>query len=185
MLLAGALLVGWAAAKSPAEGLEMVVRLANTAVVPVKALRQAESTAGGILARAGVRVVWVDCAVESCARARGYLVQFVERQPPRMHAETAGYAVVYPEDQGTGGYAVVAWRQSAVAAAEFGLEAGPLLGAAIAHEIGHLLLGSAHSRNGVMMARFRRREMEMAARGELGFLDDQVQRIHAVPALRR
>jgi hypothetical protein len=131
------------------------------------------------MARAGIRVAWVDCALESCAGARGYWIEFVERQPQRLHRDTAGYAVLYPTGKGTGGYAVVAWRQAAASAAEYGVDPGPVLGAAMAHEIGHLLLGNAHSMNGVMAARFRRREVEMAARGELGFLDDQVKRIRA------
>jgi hypothetical protein len=70
------------------------------------------------------------------------------------------------------------------AAAAGHIDAGLLLGATMAHEIGHLLLGrDAHSLNGVMAPRFRRREMEMAARGELRFTDDQMKRIRA--ALRQ
>jgi hypothetical protein len=177
MLLSGPMLIALAAAKS-AIGPEMVIRLANTAAVPAKALRQAETSAGTILARAGLRVEWVDCSVEACAAIAGFWIQFVERAPVGLHADSAGYAVLYPAGEGTGGYAVVAWRPVAAAAAEQNLEAGLLLGATMAHEIGHLLLGrDAHSMNGVMVPRFRRREMVMAARGELGFTDDQVKRI--------
>jgi hypothetical protein len=136
-----------------------------------------------MLARAGVRVTWVDCEVASCATIPGYWIQFVERRPAGLHAETAGYTVLHPAAEGMAAYAVVAWRPLEAVAAEQDLDPGPLLGAAIAHEIGHLLLGSnSHTRSGVMVARFRRREMEMAERGELGFTDEQASQIRSAVA---
>jgi len=183
MLLMTPMLIGLAAAKSPVADVAMVIHMANTEAVPARALRQGEIFAAAILARAGVRVEWVDCSVEGCAAVHGFWMQFVERRPSGLHTETAGYAVLYPAAEGTSGYAVVAWRPVEAAAAGH-IDAGLLLGATMAHEIGHLLLGGdAHSLNGVMVPRFRRREMEMAARGELGFTDDQVKRIRA--ALRQ
>ena len=49
-----------------------------------------------------------------------------------------------------------------------------LLGATMAHEIGHLLLGSkAHARSGVMCPHFGHEHVRLAARGELRFTADQ------------
>ena len=44
-----------------------------------------------------------------------------------------------------------------------------LLGAAMAHEIGHLLFGPAHAHSGIMSPRLGPREMRLAARGALLF----------------
>ena len=179
ILLLVPMLIGIVAAKSPLPDRGLVILLANTEAVPAHALRQAEQSAAAILARAGVWVEWVDCAMQDCAFIPGFWMQFADRRPSGLHSDTAGYAVRYWVAGGTSGYAVVAWRPVEAAAAGH-IEAGILLGATMAHEIGHLLLGrDTHSLNGVMVPRFRRREIEMAARGELGFTDDQVNRIRA------
>jgi hypothetical protein len=183
MLFLGAMLIAPAAAKSPGGGAALAIRLVHAERVPAKVLRQAEATAGTMMASAGVHVTWVDCEVTSCATIEGHWIQFVERRPAGLHAETAGYAVLHPPAEGMAGYAVIAWSPLAALATEQDLDPGPLLGAAMAHEIGHLLLGrNSHTRSGVMVARFRRREMVMAERGELGFTDEQVIQIRAAVA---
>ncbi len=67
----------------------------------------------------------------------------------------------------------------AVEAAAAGLQSDPaeLLGAAIAHEVGHLLLGPAHTTSGVMTAHFRSHEVAMVGRGELLFDSAQAARL--------
>jgi hypothetical protein len=51
---------------------------------------------------------------------------------------------------------------------------GEILGAAIAHEVGHLLLGvDAHSAYGVMKATWSRTQFELIGLGELNFSADQ------------
>jgi len=53
-----------------------------------------------------------------------------------------------------------------------------LLGHALAHEIGHLLLGpNSHSRTGIMRAHWNHDEIERIARAQLLFTDQQAQRI--------
>jgi hypothetical protein len=152
----------------------------GAAAVPPKVLQQAEVSTGGILARAGVKVEWVDCALETCAGIPGLWLQIAERRPVGLHTEATGYAVV-PYGRGTDGYAVVSWELVTIVAREMDLDAGPVLGAAMAHELGHLLLGQrAHAPGGVMAPRFRRRELEMAARGELAFTDAQARQIRAL-----
>jgi hypothetical protein len=180
MLLVGPLFIAIALARLPAGDARLVIRLVNAGVVPGRALRQAESTAGAMLARAGVAVHWMDCRTEACAAIPGFWIEFVEQRPSGLHTETAGYAVLFPERENPGGYGVVSWRAVVQAAAEGDVDAGPLLGATMVHELGHLLLGGrAHSPNGVMVERFRRREMQLAERGELGFTDEQVKQLRA------
>lgn len=49
-----------------------------------------------------------------------------------------------------------------------------ILGHLMAHEIGHLLLGSeSHSSKGIMRARWQREDLEAAVQGKLGFTPEQ------------
>ena len=59
-------------------------------------------------------------------------------------------------------------------------EVSDVLGATVALEIGHILLGSkAHTRSGIMCSRFQRTHIGMAARGELRFAPEQARRMQA------
>jgi hypothetical protein len=54
--------------------------------------------------------------------------------------------------------------------------AAPILGNAIAHEFGHLLLGpNAHSSDGIMRAHWNREFLKLANRGSLHFTTEQAQ----------
>jgi hypothetical protein len=55
-----------------------------------------------------------------------------------------------------------------------------ILGCAIAHEVGHLLLGSnSHSGSGIMQRRWERKEMRHAMTGTLLFTPEQAKLIQA------
>jgi hypothetical protein len=134
--------------------------------IPPKTVRHAESVAAFILAQAGVVVSW---------SGRGdYQIQIMNSQLRNRSADAAGFAVLTPGDSG---YAAIGYRAVEQTADSLEVNPGDLLGAAIAHEAGHLLLGPGHSRTGVMRAHFGVREIEMAARGELLFDADQATKI--------
>jgi hypothetical protein len=50
-----------------------------------------------------------------------------------------------------------------------------ILGHAMAHEIGHLLLGPGHSQVGIMQAEWTREDLARAARNELSFTPQQME----------
>ena len=56
----------------------------------------------------------------------------------------------------------------------WGLYTGEVLGDAIAHELGHLMLGAAHSARGVMKATWDSRDLDLASRGKMGFSPAQM-----------
>lgn len=60
-------------------------------------------------------------------------------------------------------------------------EIGTIFAYVVAHELGHLLLGPQHTRNGVMKASWGRREVEMMPRHELRF--SQAEREHMLSVL--
>jgi hypothetical protein len=87
--------------------------------------------------------------------------------------------VVYPAPE-FGGYSVVSYTAAERSAESCGRPASLVLGAAMAHEIGHLLLGGqSHAAIGIMVARLDCEKLTRASRGELGFTPDQARRIGA------
>jgi hypothetical protein len=145
----------------------IVIRLVKADRVPENVLRGAEAVAASIFARAGVRVEWSDCRFEKCAGS-GLWLQFLDQR-----RGTAGYAVI-------GGYAVIRYPVVEEAAKDLQVDAAVMLGASLAHEVGHLLLGKRHGR-GVMSRRLGRAEVDKAAQGELGFTAEEARRIRQMP----
>ncbi len=139
----------------------LAIRMAGAEAVPPRILAKAKRVVERVFGRSGVAVTW------TAGRETAVLLEIVDR---RVSNGAAGFAVV-------GGHGVVSYPQAVAAAGECGQEAHVALGAAMAHEAGHVLLGGAHSRLGVMKARLGCEELRRAARGELGFEKAEAQRL--------
>jgi hypothetical protein len=141
----------------PTAALFIAIQLTATGISP-KTVRQAESVAAFILAKAGIVVSWSGgCAIQ---------VQIANSTLHTTSVDALGFAILPPGDSG---YAAISYPAVEREATFQQADPGNLLGAAIAHEVGHLLLGPVHSNTGVMRARFRSREIQLAGRGELLF----------------
>jgi hypothetical protein len=136
----------------------VAIHLTAAPEIPPKTVRAAQARAEHIFAGAGVKLQWTS--------GDGLQIQVVNREPRGLPNDAAGFAVLIPGDSG---YAAVAWPSVKQAAAQMEVDSDVLLGAAIAHELGHLLFGPSHSHSGVMSPRLGRKEAELAARGELRF----------------
>ena len=156
-------------------------------------LLRAEGEADQIIRHAGAEVVWRNCYTAAASEgpecrdlgpstATLRLVSHFRLIPDHFRVDTMGFL--------TGNMITVSWKQ-AENLSQSG--AGPLteiLGVAIAHEFGHLLLGNAHSVSGVMRARLGLADWELAHRGSLGFHPSQaaalrkeaIRRVLAAPA---
>jgi len=98
--------------------------------------------------------------------------------------EALGFALPCPEDL-PGCYAEVFYQRVAdwVSGAE--ISAYQLLGHAMAHEIGHLLLGqNSHSRDGIMRPQWNPNDLRVIARASLRFTPEQAERLRGA-CLRR
>jgi hypothetical protein len=162
--------------------LRITVRVLNPARVPTGTAAEAERTAADIFKKAGVEIGWVDCETsDACRREAGRLefwLHLLERQPAALSGDALGYALLTHEPCNKGSYAAVSWQPVRHMADSMEIGPGPILGAAIAHELGHLLLDShSHSHDGVMAERLRTPQLMMAARGELRFDDYQAEAI--------
>jgi hypothetical protein len=144
----------------------IAIHLVVPASVPDSTIAAAEQVATTILQTAGIQPVWVACRANlPCLH-----LQVVDKTIP-IHGDTTGYTTV--------DYAVVSYPAATTAAASCGESAAVVLGAAMAHEIGHLLLPPpSHSARGVMSPRLTCAELRLAARGELRFTPEQVRALH-------
>ena len=156
----------------------LIVRTYNTVGVTAEAMAHAREAAGVILQGAGLQPAWRDCTAD-CAEALGprELIVRIVGAPPGIVAESLGCALVDLQ-HGAGTLATVYPDRITVVASRTGVDAGTLLGRAIAHEIGHLLLGTVHhSAGGLMRALWSDRELQMGLTADWTFAPDDVARI--------
>ena len=164
----------------------VVIRVLNPAEVPANTLHKAERMAASILDAAGVVITWMECPCVPEVRSNEYWLHLLKNRPPRMHGDATGFAVLMPDRDRAVSYAGAVWPVVEEVAHGLESEVSDVLGATMAHEIGHILLGSkAHTRSGVMRSRFERAEMRLAASGELRFSPAQALRMQASVESRR
>lgn len=175
----------------------LTIRLYNLTDASPRIVDRASKVAGQLLAAAGVTVVWQTgrpdsfeglCTDMSAAPAgirvasdnRGYLVVRLAKELPGHPDRTdLGYALPHARQ---GAHATVYYdkveKLFLSAQAMPGIE--KLLGAAMAHEIGHVLLGSEeHSAQGIMKARWGRAEFQVLACSRLQFTQEESAGIRA------
>jgi hypothetical protein len=157
--MAAMLLLGAGAECSAAE--RLVVRMYGYAGLAGDEMAAARETASAILRIAGVEILWRDCST-GCAellRPHEVLLRIVAA-PPSSPPESLGCSVVDVERR-TGVLSTVYADRIVQAAHRTGTDVGRLAGRAIAHELGHLLLGtSRHSSAGLMRALWADHELQ-------------------------
>jgi hypothetical protein len=160
------------------------VRLYNYASVTSEGLAKAQQQASGIFCQIGVEVVWVD---DTTLQKRPGAVAFEEvdlflrilPQPRATLASRSALGEALPCDlRREGCIASVFLNRAKQLADRTGMSLHQVLGHAMAHELGHLLLGSnSHSGWGLMRAVWNNRDMQRAAKGDLLFTSEQAEAI--------
>ena len=167
----------------------VTIRIYNYAAVPPAEIDTARAVANGIFHETGISLQWIDCAVaaalpaspasafaplgatadkpaaprSSCTAPLGD-VEFVLRllQLPdgdRAPHMSLGFSLV-ELDAHTGVLITIDPARAAAVAAQAQADSSLVLGRAIAHEVGHLLLGtSRHAQTGLMRALWSQREL--------------------------
>jgi hypothetical protein len=96
----------------------------------------------------------------------------------RSEQEALGFAL--PCSQGKAGcMAYIFYSRIETLAANGDAGLSDILGHAMAHEIGHLLLGPGHSQVGIMQAEWTREDLASAARNQLSFTPQQIELLRA------
>jgi hypothetical protein len=164
-----------------------------SAALPEEVAR-AEAEASAIFARAGVTLVWASCGGPSpeplCRRVTGPAAVNLRLIPARLAPrdlprDVFGFALMST----SGGFARTANvyydRVGAVADGRK-YRCAVLLGAVIAHELGHLLLGQgSHSKSGLMSLPWDPALLTQANRGMLSFAAREAVRIREAAAIRQ
>ena len=171
---------------------KITLRVYNYARVPTPILVSAEGEAQKIFREVGVETEWLDCRLSAAGpRTPAYqrplttLDLILRLLPPSMaqtiavqNNEVFGMALTV---DGTPATDAFIFYQRVLDLARTGyIYEQEILAAAMAHEIGHLLLGSnSHSSTGIMRAKWNRDELELARLRRLLFTPDQSKLIRA------
>jgi hypothetical protein len=164
-------------------GPEMSISVHNYADVPTTMLSTAEDQAREIYRRAGLETVWVNCSPklekiepESCHFSDTTHLT-LKISPHAFNARVRGridvLGTAYPDEKGVGYFAYVFYDrvQELTERQKLG---HALLADVMAHEIGHLLLGSnSHSLSGIMCAHWNYEELRNIAEGVMWFVPSQ------------
>jgi len=171
-------------------GLKITLRMYNYGVAR-STLVQAEGKATAILNQVGLEVSWVDCpatpaeskSYPGCQGSLGmtdFAVKILAADEAARfpsHHEALGRALPCPADQ-VGCSAYIFYRNVLEVAADGVADKSQVLGHAVVHEIGHLLLGpNSHTANGIMRGRWNKQDLETIAKGHLAFSEKQSEHI--------
>jgi hypothetical protein len=172
---------------------KLTVTIYNYAQAPSGTLDEAEAVAARIFERAGIESLWQEHrataagseTIANALRTRNEVRITMHIIPQSMAARLApsqiclGLSVV-PAGNKRGDMAYVFYHRVEELARGRNLSAADSLGHAMAHEIGHLLLGSnSHSPTGLMRALWDRSDMLRAATGWLIFTAEEGERLRA------
>jgi hypothetical protein len=140
--------------------LSLLVNVYDTAGLSRTDLLHAEATAAAILSPAGIAVEWRDCRPACDAPVSpSTLALRIVTAADGSRASSLGYTFVSGGDELGALATIVATRVRAMAR-EAGCDVGTLVGRAMAHEVGHALLGtSEHGAHGLMRATWKASEL--------------------------
>jgi hypothetical protein len=153
-------------------------------------LRRAIEEADRVFDRAGLRVRWIGClpaerdpACDTAPARRDIRLRILPGKGGREFEGALGYALAL--NRGDGVYANALFGAVTEVRRGTMVSTAQLLGHVIAHEIGHLLLGTVHhSRTGLMSATWEHEELLSIARREMRFSDQQTHRIRETARAR-
>ena len=190
-LALGILSARWQAHARPAvaPAQPLGIHLYDLANISPHTLDEAAREAARVLATAGVEVVWQQLPADSpeahasdqtasaalwrqTRDTRDYLVvRMVRGFPARALSGALGFSL---PDAKAGAHATVFYDRIEPLGQSGEISVSALLGHAMAHEIGHVLLGTTeHSPDGIMKARWGKPDYQRAAMGFLGFTPPQ------------
>jgi hypothetical protein len=169
-------------AQQPSGG-DITVRLYNFAAMPDDVVSRARQEADSIFNRSGVTLTWLDCTLDAerlpaepaCFSVRGNRVLNIRLMPKHMEPSNGlaggifGLAMLSKELEFATIANIYVERLNAIADGRKYRE-GVVLGAMIAHEMGHLLLGvGSHSKMGLMTLPWGPKVLTAADQGTLSF----------------
>jgi hypothetical protein len=162
--------------------IQLQVSVFNSSPISSSTIERAESEAGHVLRDAGVAVIWMNCPQDAqheaslahCSEASfpSHLHLRIARASRGLKATTVGISFV--AEGGKGCYADLFHEPIRQLQEETHVSPSVILGHAMAHELGHLLLGTnSHSSSGLMRAHWTDEDLAKASKGNLRFSQEQ------------
>jgi hypothetical protein len=151
------------------------IHLYDDAGIPAETLFRAKHRATETFREAGVLTKWCDCSAQSTSAPDCSGPLESDAISVRILRDTRKigegiFGAAFLGDDGHGQYTDIFFDRIRRLSEDSKVSLPDLFGYVLAHEIGHLLLGtSAHSWLGIMKATWRREQLEKAERGELWF----------------
>jgi hypothetical protein len=161
------------------EDMTMSVRVYNYAEIPATILHFAESEANRIYREAGVHLEWHECYLSARVKsadstcAAPLTPSDLQLRIVRRSTVTPIHALVVNVGFTVGNLATVQLEPLLDRGRPTACPPYLMLGRAIAHEIGHLLLGREHSSQGIMQAQWSPDQFEPSAGNSMIFTPDQ------------
>jgi hypothetical protein len=161
---------------------QVTINVYNDARVSEQVLAQAEQETTRIFRQAGIDSVWVECQslkpdldrTAECEAPAGptHLALRIVPWSSKLRESVFGTAFLSAEGQGT--YSDVFYDAVERLHKDWHANLSRVLGHVMAHEIGHLLLGTnAHSPTGIMRLRWQGQELHSISMGTLLFTSEQ------------
>jgi hypothetical protein len=163
------------------------VSVFNDAGVEPSVWSQAQSRATEIMRHSGIWLTWLDCG-SSASRmpdpkcsAISYPTHLSVRVVPKASpVKEHIFGQSFQNAAGEGNYVLVYYAGLKAFRGATTVSTGELLGCVIAHELGHLLLGTAsHSPTGLMSAVWQDPELQQVVRGNLFFTGGEGERMRS------
>lgn len=163
----------------------VTINIFNDANVSDSSLATAKREASRVFAAAHVEIRWIDCTItailsnSSCHDPHGAKHLNLRIVPAGKKQNEDIFGIAFLGADGAGIYSDVFYDAVEKLRIERPINIGRLLGNVMAHEIGHLLIGSdAHSAWGLMCAKWHAQELRHIEMGTLFFTVEQEKLIH-------
>jgi hypothetical protein len=148
-------------------------------------LSQAQEEATRIFLKAGVTALWIPCKPQAgpipdsrCQNPAAPRQLALRIVPRAWKGSDSIFGVAFLSEKGTGAYGDVFYDSVEKLHQDWNVSLPRVLGHVMAHELGHLVLGSnAHSRNGIMRPSWHRDELRLVNMGNLLFSFEQAHSI--------
>jgi hypothetical protein len=169
------------------DGSGITVLVFNFRQAPPEMLVKAEKEAGRILEQAGVPVTWRDCPTgdDPCRKETGrdfFLAMMAGPVQNKFLDTISGYAVL-PSHIAVVYYDYLPRLPVGDSNED---DTAVVLGCVIAHELGHLLLGThGHSMGGIMQAQWGIEQTQHGLMSQLSFLPEEVRLMHGSTAAQQ